>query len=147
MHRVIARHLATSQRAVAHIDGQPVLINNLAKLYYDAVATPAALEHSEGDLTGFRVWEAAQGGSGHGHSSGGGGGASALDTYVALVCGDQSASTRILGLAPSPEQHFAGRGRGDNKATALLGFGPIWDRLPRLGGRMRLRLELDKSSR
>jgi predicted nicotinamide N-methyase len=57
--RRLARGLATAQRAVAHIDGTPVLINNLAKLYYDAVATPAALEHSEGDLTGFRVWESA----------------------------------------------------------------------------------------
>ena len=51
-------------RAIAHVDGNPVLIHNLAKYYYNAQA-PSEVESSKGDgsfgdLTGFRVWESAE---------------------------------------------------------------------------------------
>jgi predicted nicotinamide N-methyase len=62
--RIAARLLSTStsHRSVAHIDGSPVLIHNLAKFYYDARPIEAIGSRdtgSLGDLTGFRVWEAA----------------------------------------------------------------------------------------
>lgn len=57
-----ARRCLSTQRTVAHIDGSPILIHNLARFYYDAVPleAPAARgDSSIGDLTGFRMWECA----------------------------------------------------------------------------------------
>ena len=60
--RPIARRLssAPAQRVVARVDGSPVLIYNLARYYYDAVAGEVGTrDGGNGDLTGFRLWEAA----------------------------------------------------------------------------------------
>ena len=49
------------QRVVAQVDGSPVLVHNLASYYYDArpLDPVGSRDGGNGDLTGFRVWEAA----------------------------------------------------------------------------------------
>ena len=65
--RIARRRIAAraAQRAVAQIDGQPVLIHNTARHYYDSIELAAGATRSGsgigevGDVTGFRVWESA----------------------------------------------------------------------------------------
>lgn len=65
--RIARRRIAAraEQRAVAQIDGQPVLIHNTARHYYDSIELAAGATRSGsgigevGDVTGFRVWESA----------------------------------------------------------------------------------------
>jgi len=61
LRRLTTASSAPRQRTVARIDGNPVLINNLASFYYNArpLEDPGGSRNAGqiADLTGFRVWE------------------------------------------------------------------------------------------
>ena len=85
--------MATAQRVVAQVDGSPVLIYNLARYYYDAKPfdSVGTRDGGNGDLTGFRLWEAAPHLIGY------------LDRHRSVVQGrtvlDLGAGTGAVGLA------------------------------------------------
>ena len=61
LRQLLSTKSGAAPRVIARVDGNPVLINNLARFYYDARPLDAIgpREGGDGDLTGFRMWEAA----------------------------------------------------------------------------------------